>query len=261
MRKIDPITGVTSVIASIFILLPLIALFNEVQWNLFFSHITSSSSLMAIKLSLWTSILATAIAILFGVPLGWYLARGTSNVTNTLRPFVLAPIVLPPTVAGMAMLALLGRNGLLGKYVYSATGWAMPFTSTAVVVIGVFVGMPFLALIVESAFRNLPQETEDAARISGATNRHLFLHVGIPVAKNSIAAGAILAWARALGEFGATMMFAGSLPGSTQTWAMQVYLDMDVDQSTAYSLSSVMVFIAVCVVFLSRKQLRAAFSR
>ena len=261
MRKVDPLSGVLAAIASSFILFPLIALLAKVEWSSFFSQFTSDSSLAAINLSLWTSILAALIAVVLGVPLGWYLARGNSRVTNILRPLVLAPIVLPPTVAGMALLALLGRNGLIGKYIYTGTGWSMPFTSTAVVVAGLFVGLPFMALVIESAFRNLPAETEDAVRISGANNYHLLRDVALPVARNGIVVGAILAWARALGEFGATMMFAGSLPGTTQTWAMQVYLDMDIDQSSAYTLSSVMVFIAILVVFLSRKQLRAAFTR
>ncbi|MTA52717.1 MAG: molybdate ABC transporter permease subunit, partial [Actinobacteria bacterium] len=120
------------------------------------SRLTQHQSISAIQLSLWSSLLAAAISVVLGVPLAWVLARGNKRITSILRPIVLAPIVLPPTVAGMALLALLGRDGLIGRYIYQATGWSMPFTSVAVVVTGVFVGMPFLALIVESNFRHLP---------------------------------------------------------------------------------------------------------
>jgi molybdate transport system permease protein len=146
----------------------------------------------------------------------------------------------------------------MGKYIYQATGWSMPFTSVAVVVTGVFVGMPFLALIVESNFRHLPKDLEEAAMIDRASTRDVFSLVALPQMRNGIATGAVLAWARALGEFGATMMFAGSLPGRTQTWAMQVYIDMDIDTGSAYTLSAVMLVIAVSVVFALRKPLTQA---
>ncbi|NBY31497.1 MAG: ABC transporter permease subunit, partial [Actinobacteria bacterium] len=162
-RRIDRATGTLAIFASFVVIAPMIALLANVPWNSFFSHLTQDNSLSAIELSLWSSVLATTISVLLGVPLAWVLARGNERVTNILRPFVLAPIVLPPTVAGMALLALLGRNGLLGKYIYQATGWSMPFTSVAVVVTGVFVGMPFLVLIVESNFRHLPKDLEEAA--------------------------------------------------------------------------------------------------
>ena len=248
MRKIDFLSG-------------FFALMSKVEWSSFYHLISSESSLSAIKLTIWSSATSALISVLLGIPLAWYLARGNAKVTNILRPLVLAPIVLPPTVSGMALLALFGRNGLLGRHIFELTNWSMPFTTVAVVITGVFVGLPFFALVVESSFRNLSSEIEDAAKNSGASNFQLLRDVAIPIAKSGIAVGAILAWARALGEFGATMMFAGSLPGSTQTWAMQVYLDMDVNQSAAYALSSVMVIIAIIVVFLTRKQLRAAFLR
>jgi len=259
-RRIDRATGTLAIFASFVVIAPMIALLANVPWNSFFSHLTQDNSLSAIELSLWSSVLATTISVLLGVPLAWVLARGNERVTNILRPFVLAPIVLPPTVAGMALLALLGRNGLLGKYIYQATGWSMPFTSVAVVVTGVFVGMPFLVLIVESNFRHLPKDLEEAAVIDRASTRDVFSLVALPQIRNGIATGAVLAWARALGEFGATMMFAGSLPGRTQTWAMQVYIDMDIDMGSAYTLSAVMLVIAVSVVFALREQLTQAFA-
>jgi molybdate transport system permease protein len=238
----------------------MIALLAKVPWSSFTSRLTHDQSVSAIQLSLWSSLLAAGISVVLGVPLAWVLARGNERITNILRPIVLAPIVLPPTVAGMALLALLGRDGLMGKYIYQATGWSMPFTSVAVVVTGVFVGMPFLALIVESNFRHLPKDLEEAAMIDRASTRDVFSLVALPQMRNGIATGAVLAWARALGEFGATMMFAGSLPGRTQTWAMQVYIDMDIDTGSAYTLSAVMLVIAVSVVFALRKLLTQAIT-
>jgi molybdate transport system permease protein len=257
-RRIDRTSGALAILASFLLIAPMIALLAKVPWSSFTSRLTHDQSVSAIQLSLWSSLLAAGISVVLGVPLAWVLARGNERITNILRPIVLAPIVLPPTVAGMALLALLGRDGLMGKYIYQATGWSMPFTSVAVVVTGVFVGMPFLALIVESNFRHLPKDLEEAAMIDRASTRDVFSLVALPQMRNGIATGAVLAWARALGEFGATMMFAGSLPGRTQTWAMQVYIDMDIDTGSAYTLSAVMLVIAVSVVFALRKPLTQA---
>ncbi len=259
-RRIDRTSGALAILASFLLIAPMIALLAKVPWSSFTSRLTHDQSVSAIQLSLWSSLLAAGISVVLGVPLAWVLARGNERITNILRPIVLAPIVLPPTVAGMALLALLGRDGLIGKYIYQATGWSMPFTSVAVVVTGVFVGMPFLALIVESNFRHLPKDLEEAAMIDRASTRDVFSLVALPQMRNGIATGAVLAWARALGEFGATMMFAGSLPGRTQTWAMQVYIDMDIDTGSAYTLSAVMLVIAVSVVFALRKLLTQAIT-
>lgn len=242
-------------IACFVIIAPLISLLAKVPWSNFLNAL---SDLTAIKLSLWTSLLAALISILLGVPMAWVLAKSQSRIAEIIRPLVLAPIVLPPTVAGIALISLLGRNGLLGKLIYESTGWAAPFTSIAVVIAGVFVGMPFIVLICESNFRQLPKEIEDAAIIDRADGSELFQKIAIPQSRSAIATGAILAWARAIGEFGATLMFAGSLPGSTQTWTMLIYQELDVNVDSAYALSAVMLFIAVAIVFFLRKPLREA---
>ena len=260
VRKLDLVTLFLATIASLLLILPLLALFTKVPWGTLITRLGEPNSLSAIRLSLWSSLLAALISVILGVPLAWVLARGNARVTNLLRPLVLAPMVLPPTVAGMCLLALLGRKGLIGRYIYESTGWAMPFTTSAVVLTGVFVGMPFLALVVESTFRHLPREQEDAAELDRATPFVLFRKIAIPQARNGIATGAVLAWARALGEFGATMMFAGSLPGLTQTWPMQVYFAADQDMGTAYALSAGMALVAFLVVYGLRRQLRYAFS-
>ena len=253
--KISATIKALAAIACFVIVAPLISLLAKVSWNNFLSAL---SDITAIKLSLWTSLLAALISILLGVPMAWILAKSQSRINEVIRPLVLAPIVLPPTVAGIALISLLGRNGLLGKFIYESTGWAAPFTSAAVVIAGVFVGMPFVVLICESNFRQLPKEIEDAAIIDRADGSELFQKIAIPQSRSAIATGAILAWARAIGEFGATLMFAGSLPGSTQTWTMLIYQELDVNVDSAYALSAVMLFIAVAIVFFLRKPLREA---
>ena len=253
--KFGKVVKSLAVIASFVIIAPLIALLAKVPWSSFFN---SMSDLTAIKLSLWTSTLAALLSLILGVPLAWILAKSSGKLTNFVRPLVLAPIVLPPTVAGIALLSLMGRNGILGKYIYQEFGWAMPFTTSAVVLAGIFVGLPFVVLVCESNFRQLPKEVEDAAIIDRADGGDLFKKIAIPQSRSAIATGGILAWARAIGEFGATLMFAGSLPGSTQTWTMLIYQELDINVDTAYALSAVMLFIAVGIVFFLRKPLKEA---
>jgi molybdate transport system permease protein len=253
--KIGGVTKLLASVAAFVIVAPLFSLLTKVPWAQLQSKL---SDLTAIKLSLWTSTLSALISLILGVPLAWVLAKSGNKLTNFIRPLVLAPIVLPPTVAGIALISLMGRNGLLGKYIYEQFDWSMPFTSSAVVLAGVFVGLPFVVLICESNFRQLPKEVEDAAIIDRADGADLFQKIAIPQSRSAIATGAILAWARAIGEFGATLMFAGSLPGSTQTWTMLIYQELDVDVDTAYSLSAVMLLIAIAIVFFLRKPLREA---
>ena len=253
--KIGKLVKTLAGIASFVIIAPLFALMAKVPWSSFFSSI---SDLTAIKLSLWTSTLAALISLILGVPLAWILAKSSGKLINFVRPLVLAPIVLPPTVAGIALLSLMGRNGILGKYIYQEFGWAMPFTTSAVVLAGVFVGLPFVVLVCESNFRQLPKEVEDAAIIDRADSGDLFQKIAIPQSRSAIATGGILAWARSIGEFGATLMFAGSLPGSTQTWTMLIYQELDINIDSAYALSAVMLLIAIAIVFFLRKPLKEA---
>ena len=248
-------TKLLSVTAAAIIIAPLVSLMAKVPWSNFLG---SLSDLTAIKLSIWTSTLAAVISLTLGVPLAWILAKSSNRISNLIRPLVLAPIVLPPTVAGIALISLMGRNGLLGKSIFEITGWSMPFTTSAVVLAGIFVGMPFVVLICESNFRQLPKEIEDAAIIDRVSGNELFQKIAIPQSRSAIATGGILAWARAMGEFGATLMFAGSLPGTTQTWTMLIYQELDVNVDTAYVLSAVMLAIGVSIVFLLRKPLREA---
>lgn len=258
-QRVSAPIAFVAILASIVIVAPVVALLARVPWGHLLSELSSEDSLKALRVSLFSSLLATLFAVALGVPLAWLLARGPSSVTKYIRPLVTLPLVLPPTVAGLALLALMGRNGVVGSWIYEATGWAMPFTFIAVVVAGVFVGMPFLVLVVESGFAQLPQEIEEAAETDGANANQLFLNVAVPQVRGSIVTGAILAWARALGEFGATLTFAGSMPGITRTLPMQVYVALESNVANAYALSVVLVVVSVTVLYVMRSHLMAVF--
>ncbi len=260
-RSTDPITRIFAWLAIATIGLPILAIFIKVPWSTFFTSIRGDGSLTAVKLSIWTSLLAALVCLILGVPLAWWLTRSSGRVTNIVRPIVLAPIALPPTVAGLALLGLLDRHGLLGGPIYKVFNWQMPFTVSAVIFAGVFVGLPFLVLVSESTFRQLPQDVQDAAVIDRASDGQVFRMIAVPQSRSGILTGLVLAWARILGEFGATMMFAGSLPGTTQTWTLQIYQELSINPDTAYALSLAMVLIAVSVIFLLRKPLTQAFTR
>ncbi len=260
-RKIDPLTTALAWIAIVVVAGPMIALLAKVPYSHLFSQLQSGHSLTAVVLSLWTSALALIAVTVLGVPLAWWLTHGNQRLAGVIRPIVLAPIALPPTVAGLALLGLLSRRGLIGTFIYSQTGWQMPFTQSAVIFTGIFIGLPFMVLIAESGFTSLPREIEDAATIDRATGSQLFRLIAIPQARSSIITGAALAWARILGEFGATMMFAGSLPGVTQTWSMQIYQELDLNPDAAYALSLILLAIALAIVVILRRPLREAFSR
>ena len=260
-KRVDPLSRIFAYLAICIIALPIFALIIKVPWSTFFSSLTSGGSLTAVKLSIWTSLLSATISLVLGVPLAWWLVKSNPKVTRFVRPLVLAPIALPPTVAGLALLGLLSRNGVLGTYIYQQTGWQMPFTTTAVVFTGLFIGIPFLVLIAESTFAQLPEEIEDAAVVDRVSQSQLLRLIALPQARDGITTGLLLAWARILGEFGATMMFAGSMPGITQTWTIQIYQQLDVSPDTAYALSFFMVVIAMGIFVLIRNPLKDAFRR
>ena len=251
-----------AVAAGAVIVLPVLALLTRVQWSSVAVSLASEDALRALRLSAVTSVSSAVISVVLGVPLAWALARGPRAITSRIRPLVTMPLVLPPTVAGLALLALLGRKGVLGGPIFAATGWSMPFTTVAVIVAGVFVGMPFLVLVVEAGFTALPRDIEEAAQTEGASASRVFRSIAMPQARHAIATGAVLAWARALGEFGATLTFAGSMPGVTRTMPMQVYTAMEVDVRQAYALSMVLVVVSVAVLWALRGALgRALVSR
>jgi molybdate transport system permease protein len=241
-----------------FLLLPLAALLIRAPFGHLGSALLGADVLPALKLSVVTATAATALAVLLGVPLAWVLARGDFRGRSVVRAVVLVPLVLPPVVGGLALLLALGRRGVVGGTLFRAFGLSLPFTTAAVVVAELFVAMPFLVVTVEGALRGLDGRYDDAAATLGASRWFVFRHVTLPMVAPGVAAGTALCWARALGEFGATITFAGNNPGVTQTMPIKVYLALETDQDAAIALSLVLLLVSVVILAALRdKWLRA----
>ena len=241
-------------VAIAFFALPFIGLLWRVPWTDAWSLLTTQSSLTALRLSITTSLWATALSILFGVPLAWVLARYGFPGRRIVRALCLLSLVLPPVVGGVALFAAYGRRGLLGDSLFELFGLRLPFSTAGVVLAQTFIAMPFLVLTVEAALRGLDQRPEDAARTLGASRWYAFRRVTLPAIRPALIAGAVLAWARALGEFGATITFAGNFPGRTQTMPLSVYLALESNPGQALVLSLVMIGICFGVLLSLRDQ-------
>ena len=228
-----------------FIALPLIGLVLQVQWGELWSDLQTPEATAALRLSVICSLWATAFAVLFGVPLAWVLARVSFPGRSFVRALVLLPLVVPPVVGGVGLFYAFGREGLVGQHLYAWFGLQLTFSTAGVVMAETFVAMPFLVITLEGAFRSLDRRYEDAAVTLGASSWTVFRRVTIPLVGPSLVAGAVLCWARALGEFGATITFAGNFPGVTQTMPLAVYTALESDRSVAIALS--VLLLAVCV--------------
>ncbi len=235
--------------------LPLIGLLVRTPWRRLLELLGEPAVREALWLSVRCAATATALSVLLGVPLAWLLARGAVPGRRLLRALVTVPLVLPPVVGGVALLLAFGRHGLLGS-VLVATGTTPAFTTTGVVVAETFVAMPFLVLSVEGALRALPREPEEVAATLGAGPMRVFRTVTLPAVAPAVVAGSVLAAARALGEFGATTTFAGSLPGRTQTVPLAVYALLQDDPAAAYALSALLLAVSVSLVLLLRGRWR-----
>jgi molybdate transport system permease protein len=246
------VLALPAVTALLFLLLPLAGMIIRAPWADAAEVLTSRPALLALRLSLITASAAALITVVIGVPLAWLLARPTLPGAGVLRALVIVPLVLPPVVGGVALFSLLGRSGLLGRPLYDVTGFAFPFTPYAVVLAQVFVALPFLVLAVEGALRAADRRYEEAAATLGANPLTVFSRVTLPLVAPGIAAGAVLAWARALGEFGATITFAGNFPGTTRTMPLEVYLAQETDPGAALLLSVLLLAVSVCVLVLLR---------
>ncbi|MGV0717647.1 ABC transporter permease [Mycolicibacterium sp. XJ662] len=245
-------------IGALFVAVPLIAVAAKVDWPNFVSLISSESSVTALLLSLRTAAASTALCLLFGVPMALVLARSTSRWVRVVRPLVLLPLVLPPVVGGIALLYAFGRLGLLGQYL-SAAGVDIAFTTTAVVLAQTFVSLPFLVLALEGAARTFGADYEVVAATLGAGPTSVWWRVTLPLLAPGLVSGAVLAFARALGEFGATLTFAGSRQGVTRTLPLEIYLQRESDPEAAVALSLLLVAVAaVVVVGLGSRRLRGA---
>ena len=235
------------VLALAFLLLPLLALLVRAPWRGLPAQLTSAEVWQALQLSLVSATAATAVSLVLGVPLAWLLARTDFPGRGLVRALVTLPLVLPPVVGGVALLLALGRNGIIGKWLDSWFGITLPFTTTGVVIAEAFVAMPFLVISVEGTLRAADPRFEEAATTLGASRFTAFRGVTLPLIAPGIAAGAVLAWARALGEFGATITFAGNFPGRTQTMPLAVYLALQNDPEAAVSLSLVLLAVSIAV--------------
>ena len=235
-----------------FLVLPLLGLLVRAPWAGMGERLAEPLVLEALRLSLVTATLATAICLLLGVPLAWLLARGNLPGRRLIRALVTVPLVLPPVVGGVALLLVLGRNGLAGRWLYEAFGISFPFTTAGVVLAEAFVAMPFLVISVEGALRAADARFEDAAATLGADRWTTFRRVTLPLVAPGVAAGAVLCWARALGEFGATITFTGNFPGTTQTMPLAVYLALQDDPDAAVVLSLVLLVVSLATLLLLR---------
>ena len=244
-----------------FLLLPLVALLVRAPWHSMGKLLTQSTTLTALRLSVECASAATAISLLVGVPLAWVLARVDFPGRQVIRALVTLPLVLPPVVGGLALLLSLGRNGIFGRYLLSWFGIALPFSTAGVIVAETFVAMPFLVVTVEGALRSSDRDLEEAASTLRASRLTIFRRITIPLIGPSLLAGAALCWARALGEFGATITFAGNFPGTTQTGPLAVYQALEVDPEAAIALSLVLLAVAVIILAVLRDRLRGSPSQ
>jgi molybdate transport system permease protein len=229
---------------------PLLGIVVRIPWSDVPTLLTTEASVAALRLSLLTCLAATALSLLLGLPLAILLARARGRWAAPARTLVTIPLVLPPVVAGLALLTTLGRRGVLGSTL-SAWGIEIGFTTAAVVIAQTFVAMPYLITAVEGALRSAGTAYEDVAATLGAAPTHVLRRVTLPMMLPAVASGTALAFARALGEFGATLTFAGSLQGVTRTLPLEIYLQRESDTDAALALALVLIVLAAATVGLT----------
>ncbi|MCV7019554.1 molybdate ABC transporter permease subunit [Mycolicibacterium aichiense] len=238
---------VPAALGAAFVVLPLAAMAVKVDWTNFWSLISSPASRAALLLSLRTAAASTAMCVIMGVPMALVLARNDGRIVRALRPLILLPLVLPPVVGGIALLYAFGRLGLLGSYL-EAAGIRIAFTTSAVVLAQTFVSLPFLVIALEGAARTAGADYEIVAATLGARPATVWWRVTLPLLMPGLVSGAVLAFARSLGEFGATLTFAGSRQGVTRTLPLEIYLQRESDADAAVALSLLLVVVAAVVV-------------
>lgn len=235
--------GVAAAALVALLTLPVLALFASTTFAELRSGLAHPLTWPALRLSLFTTVVSLSAIVALGTPLAWLLSRSSGRVARTLELFAQLPVVIPPAVAGVALLLAFGRRGVFGPVLESA-GVQLSFTTAAVILAEIFVAAPFYVQAAIGAFRRLDQNLVDVARTLGARPAAVFFRVALPLSRRSLIAGAAMAWARALGEFGATLMFAGNLEGETQTLPLAIYTAMESDLSAARALSLVLIVAA-----------------
>ncbi|MDG2026893.1 MAG: ABC transporter permease [Acidimicrobiales bacterium] len=243
---------VPAVIGALILIAPLVGLLQRAPWSTLIERLTTDAVLDAMRVSLIVSIGAAGACLVFGLPLAWVMARSSGRGIAALRILVLLPMVLPPVVGGTALLFALGRRGLFGEYLDRWFGITLPFTTAGAVVAATFVALPFFVTTVESALRDAGTDLEEAAATLGAGPWATFVHVTLPATRSAIGAGLALSWARALGEFGATITFAGSLGGRTRTLPVETFLALETDPESAVAISVLLLAISIAVLVLLR---------
>ena len=245
---------VPAAIATLLLVVPLVAMVAATDWESLPEQLRSEPLRDALWLSLSTSTAAMLVCVVLGLPLAWLLARIDFAGQRVVRALVTVPLVLPPVVAGVALRTAFGRTGVIGEPLLDLTGFALPFTTYGVVLAHVFVSMPFVVIAIEGALRSADREYDAAAATLGATRWTTFRRVTVPLAMPGILAGMVLGWARSLGEFGATITFAGNYPGTTQTMPTLIYVTRQSDTDAALALSLVMLVVSVAVLLLLRNR-------
>jgi molybdate transport system permease protein len=231
-----------------FFVLPLVGLIDRASWSTFGEDLTSTEALTALRLSLVCSLSATFFSIVLGLPLAWVLARVRFPGRSLVRALVLLPLVLPPVVGGVALLSAFSRRGIVGEHLYDWFGIQLTFSTAGAVLAETFVALPFFVITVEAALRSMDKRYEAVAATLGASRATVFRRVTLPMIAPSVVAGAVLAWARALGEFGATITFAGNIVGKTQTLPLAVYQALEADPDIAIALSLVLLAVSLVVI-------------
>jgi molybdate transport system permease protein len=238
-----------------FVSLPLLAMLVRAPWREIGSSLGSGGTSEALRLSIVVSLAATGLSVLLGVPVAWVLARARIPGRSVLRAIVVLPIVLPPVVGGIGLLAALGRSGVVGRWLFGTFGLQLTFTTWGAIVATTFVSMPLVVLATEAGLRSIDRRFEQAAAALGATPRYAIRRIVLPMLGPQLAAGAVLAWARALGEFGATITFAGNLAGRTQTLPLAVYEARLTDPGGAIFLSLILVALSIGVLVAMRDRI------
>lgn len=241
-----PLIAVAALGLALFVL-PLIGLVTRTPWSQLGPALVAPETLTALSLSLFCSLTATAVALVLGIPLALVLSRTRGLLRSTLRAVTTLPMVLPPVVGGVALLLAFGRRGVVGAPLHALFGVQIPFTTAAAVMAETFVALPFLVIAVEGGLRSLDPRYEEAARALGARSWTVFARVSVPLIRPAIFSGAVLCWARALGEFGATITFAGNLPGRTQTVPLAVYVALETHPDGAIVLSLILLAVSLAI--------------
>lgn len=223
-------------VAVAFFALPLVGLVRRASWSTFIEDLSTPDSIDALRLSLVCSVSAMGLSVLFGLPLAWVLARVSFPGRALVRGLVLLPLVLPPVVGGVALLTAFSRRGIVGGPLYDWFGIQLTFSTAGAILAETFVALPFFVITAEAGLRSMDRRFEDAAATLGASPSTVFRRVTLPLVAPSVVAGAVLSWARALGEFGATITFAGNIVGRTQTLPLAVYQELESDPDVAVEI-------------------------